>query len=280
MPIYHVNRDVILAESDNGLRRREGGAITTGEMVFIQTPGELIPLNTEARILDPYLWLPHLELLLANGDLSEVGNPEPAVGSDFGSLQLNPEARGLEPGAIRFSVTDGVEVLRFESDGKILVQGRLVETDTEVLAAFRWFLQQVGLSKGHGEAKPLGILPGYKMPRYALGQRVYWDKEAGRGGGVLIMVRARDPDRRDDSWASGVIVAAYKDLDAVREIHYGTTYAGGHNFEGNQVIYHVLRDDMALCLVPESVVTPVVPTALPRQERPTVWERIDDPQSD
>jgi hypothetical protein len=47
---------------------------------------------------------------------------------------------GKPPGAIRLLTGDGVEQMRFEPGGDIFRQGKLIETDAELVTALREFL--------------------------------------------------------------------------------------------------------------------------------------------
>ena len=48
------------------------------------------------------------------------------------------------PQRIRFSLADGIEILRIEGDGTLLHKGRKIECDDELRAGLREFLRGVG----------------------------------------------------------------------------------------------------------------------------------------
>jgi len=56
------------------------------------------------------------------------------------------EKQNLNENSLTFS-TFGAEVIRFDPDGKIFIQGRLAESDKEVVDAFRSFLRDQGYLK-------------------------------------------------------------------------------------------------------------------------------------
>lgn len=167
-----------------------------------------------------------------------------------GDLQLREEA--LAPGAIRFSVGGGVEVLRFEPDGKAYVQGKLVEQPEEVIHALRWFLFQVNQPNHRTEEAFIGGLQprSFKVPKYVLGQKL------------------RCPDGFEGSVA---VIFHGVSLTETWEV-----FLHGPRYDDNQVFYGLRNEAGDRALVGEHSAIPVVPTSEPEAKftRVSVWERL------
>lgn len=82
----------------------------------------------------------------------DAGAPDPAERPGniiFRSGARVGDAAAMIPsGEIRFEVGAGVEIMRFEADGRILVHGREAANDKEVVEAFREWIAWARISRG------------------------------------------------------------------------------------------------------------------------------------
>lgn len=157
--------------------------------------------------------------------------------------------RELAPGAICFSVGGGVEVLRFEPDGKAYVQGKLVDQPEEVIHALRWFLFHLHHVGDQPRAETLSPRS-YCIPKFVLGQKL------------------RSPDGFE-----GVVVVIFHGISMAETWEI---FLHGPRYDDNQIFYGLRGPAGHRVLVGEHSAIPVVPTSEPEVKftRVSVWERL------